>query len=455
MAMESINPTTGETLASYPEHSVEQVQSALDGAATAFERWRRVPVGERADLARRLADVLDERADEWARLMTLEMGKPIAASRAEIAKCARLCRYYADEAPTMLADRHIDTGQTRSYVHHEPLGVVLAVMPWNFPFWQVFRFAVPGLTAGNAGVLKHASNVSGCALAIEEAFSDAGYPAGVFQTILVPGTRVGEVLEHPAVAAATLTGSESAGRELAAKAGSLLKKTVLELGGSDPYLVLEDADVEAAAVTCAASRMINSGQSCIAAKRFIVHTAVYDQWLERFVAAMKSVRMGDPLDEEIGMGPMARIDLRDELHRQVLASVAAGATLALGGSIPDMPGAYYPATVLTDVTSGMPAYDEELFGPVAAVSRVASEEEGIAMANDTPYGLGAAVFTTDLERGERIAAEYFEAGACFVNASVASDPRLPFGGIKLSGYGRELSDLGIVEFVNQKTVVVA
>lgn len=331
----------------------------------------------------------------------------------------------------------------------------MAVMPWNFPFWQVFRFAVPGLIAGNAGVLKHASNVSGCALAIEEAFSDAGYPLGVFQTILVPGVRVGEILEHPAVVAATLTGSETAGRALAAKAGALLKKTVLELGGSDPYLVLEDADVEAAAVTCAASRMINSGQSCIAAKRFIVHTAVYDQWLERFVAAMKSVRMGDPLDEEVGMGPMARVDLRDELHRQVLASVAAGATLALGGSIPDMPGAYYPATVLTEVVRGMPAYDEELFGPVAAVSRVTSEEEGIAMANDTPYGLGAAVFTTDLERGERIAAEHLEAGVCFVNASVASDPRLPFGGIKLSGYGRELSDLGIVEFVNQKTVVVA
>ncbi len=455
MAMESINPTTGEALASYPEHSVEQVQSALDGAATAFERWRRVAIGERADLARGLADVLDKRTDEWAQLMTLEMGKPIAASRAEIAKCAWLCRYYADEAPTMLADRHIETGKTRSYVHHEPLGVVLGVMPWNFPFWQVFRFAVPALTAGNAGVLKHASNVSGCALAIEEAFNDAGYPEAVFQTILVPGARVGEVLEHPAVAAATLTGSEAAGRALAAKAGSLLKKTVLELGGSDPYLVLEDADVEVAALTCAASRMINAGQSCIAAKRFIVHTAVYEQWLERFVAAMKSVRIGDPLDEETGMGPMARLDLRDELHRQVLGSVAAGATLALGGSIPEMPGAYYPATVLTDVAPGMPAYDEELFGPVAAVSRVASEEEGIAMANDTLYGLGAAVFTTDLERGERIAAEHFEAGACFVNASVASDPRLPFGGIKLSGYGRELSDLGIVEFVNQKTVVVA
>jgi succinate-semialdehyde dehydrogenase/glutarate-semialdehyde dehydrogenase len=455
MAMESINPATGEQISSYAEHSPREVRAALDRAADAFELWRRVPVEERAVLAGKLADVLEDRIEEWARLMTLEVGKPIAASRAEIAKCALLCRYYSEEAPAMLADRHIDTGQAKSYVHHEPLGVVLAVMPWNFPFWQVFRFAAPGLTAGNAGVLKHSSNVSGCALAIEEAFTGAGYPPEVFQTLLVPGTRVGEILEHPAVVAATLTGSEGAGRELAGKAGSLLKKTVLELGGSDPYVVLEDADVVAAADTCAASRLINSGQSCIAAKRFIVHDAVYDDWLERFVAKMGSVRLGDPLDEETGLGPLARIDLRDELHRQVLASVDAGATLALGGVVPDMPGAYYPATVLTGVVPGMPAYDEELFGPVAAVSRVASEEEAIAMANDTPFGLGAAVFTADLERGERIAAEQFEAGACFVNSSVSSDPRLPFGGIKASGYGRELSDLGIVEFVNQKTVVVA
>ena len=455
MPLESINPATGEQIASYAEHSPQDVHEALDRAAAAFELWRRVPVQERAVLTGKLAEALENHAEDWARLMTLEMGKPIAASRAEIAKCAMLCRYYAEEAASMLADRHIDTGQTRSYVHHEPLGVVLAVMPWNFPFWQVFRFAAPGLTAGNVGVLKHSSNVTGCSLAIEEAFGLAGYPEGVFQSLLVPGGRVGEILEHPSVAAATLTGSESAGRSLAAKAGSLLKKTVLELGGSDPYVVLEDADVAAAAATCATSRMINSGQSCISAKRFIVHEAVYDEWLEQFVARMQAVSMGDPLDEKTDLGPMARTDLRDELHQQVLASVEAGATLALGGRIPDMPGAYYPSTVLTDVAPGMPAFDEELFGPVAAVSRVWSEEEAITMANNTPFGLGAAVFTSDLERGERIAAELFEAGACFVNAFVASDPRLPFGGVKLSGYGRELSDLGIVEFVNQKTVVVA
>jgi len=455
VALESINPATGEKIASYAEHSPQEVQEALDRAADAFELWRRVPVEDRAALTGKLADALEDHAEDWARLMTLEMGKPIAASRAEIAKCALLCRYYAEEAASMLADRHIDAGRSRSYVHHEPLGVVLAVMPWNFPFWQVFRFAAPGLAAGNVGVLKHSSNVTGCSLAIEEAFGLAGYPEDVFQSLLVPGERVGEILEHPSVAAATLTGSESAGREIAARAGSLLKKTVLELGGSDPYVVLEDADVAAAAATCATSRMMNSGQSCISAKRFIVHEAVYDEWLEQFVARMRAVSMGDPLDENTDLGPMARTDLRDELHRQVLASVEAGATLALGGSIPEIPGAYYPSTVLTDVAAGMPAFDEELFGPVAAVSRVTSEAEAIAMANDTPFGLGAAVFTSDLERGERIAAEQFEAGACFVNAFVASDPRLPFGGIKLSGYGRELSDLGIVEFVNQKTVVVA
>lgn len=453
--MESINPATGDLLASYAEHSSDEVTAALLRASAEFDSWRRRPLDERASLMRALADVLDARSYEWARLMTLETGKPIAAARAEITKCAMLCRYYADEAAAMLADRHISTERTKSYVHYEPLGVVLAVMPWNFPFWQVFRFAVPGLTAGNVGVLKHASNVSGCALAIEEAFREAGFPSAVFQTLLVPGSRVDEILEHPAVAAATLTGSELAGREVAAKAGSLLKKTVLELGGSDPYLVLDDADIDAAAATCAASRMINAGQSCISAKRFIVHESVHDEWLAKFLAAMESIQMGDPLDEDTVLGPLARMDLRDELHRQVLASIEAGATLALGGTVPDRPGAYYPPTVLTNVSPGMPAFEEELFGPVAAVSKATSEEEAIAMANDTPFGLGAAVFTQDLERGERIAAEFLEAGTCVVNAFVASDPRLPFGGIKLSGYGRELSDLGIMEFVNQKTVIVA
>lgn len=455
MPLESTNPATNETFATYDEHSAEQVDAIVRTAHDAFGTWRRVPVGERAALAARLAEVLEEHLDEWARLMTLEMGKPIAASRSEIEKCAWLCRHYAEHGEAMLADRHIEAGRTRSYVHHEPLGVVLAVMPWNFPFWQALRFAVPGLTAGNTGLLKHASNVTGCALAIEQAFTEAGYPPGVFQTVLVPGSRTAAMLENPLIAAATLTGSDAAGRALASVAGANLKKTVLELGGSDPYVVLEDADVEAAAATCATSRLINSGQSCIAAKRFIVHDAVHDEFLDRFTANMAAVRSGDPLDEATGMGPMARIDLRDELHDQVERSLGAGATLVLGGVVPDVPGAWYPATVLSGVEPGMPAFDEELFGPVAAVTRAGSEEEAIELANRTVFGLGAAVFTRDVERGERIAAERLDAGAAFVNAFVASDPRLPFGGIKESGYGRELSDLGIHEFVNQKTVVVA
>jgi succinate-semialdehyde dehydrogenase/glutarate-semialdehyde dehydrogenase len=455
MTLQSINPATGEVIATYEEHTDDEVRLALDRASGAFEAWRRVPLGERAAMLGGLANVLERHADEWARLMTLEMGKPITASRAEIDKCVWLCRYYAESAPQMLRDHHIEADRTASYVHHEPLGVVLAVMPWNFPFWQVFRFAVPGLTAGNAGVLKHASNVSGCALAIEACFTEAGYPPGLFQTLLVPGSRALTILDHRAVAAATLTGSEPAGRAVAAKAGSLLKKTVLELGGSDPYVVLEDADVGLAATACSTSRMINAGQTCISAKRFIVHDAVYDEWLAAFTAGMAGTVMGDPMDEDTVLGPMARVDLRDEVHDQVERTVRAGANLALGGEIPAGPGSFYPATILTDVTPGMPAFDEETFGPVAAVTRVGSEGEAIELANRTPFGLGAAVFTRDLERGERIAAERLEAGSCFVNAFVASDPRLPFGGVKASGYGRELSELGILEFVNQKTVVVA
>jgi succinate-semialdehyde dehydrogenase/glutarate-semialdehyde dehydrogenase len=453
--LQTINPTTGELVVEYPEHTPEQVGEAVDRAHAAFGEWRRWSFADRAALMMKAAEVLEGRKEEWARQMTVEMGKTVASARAEIEKCAWVCRYYAEETERQLADRPIGTERTKSYLHHEPLGVVLAVMPWNFPFWQVFRFAAPGLMAGNVGLLKHASNVSGSALAIEQAFREAGFPDGVFTTLLVPGSRVGAILEEPKVVAATLTGSDPAGRAVAAKAGSLLKKTVLELGGSDPYLVLEDADVETAAATCAASRMINGGQSCIAAKRFIVHEAVYDRWLEVFVERMSSVTMGDPLDETVQLGPQARHDLRDELHDQVLRSVAAGARLVVGGEVPDHPGAYYPPTVLVDVRPGTPAAVEEMFGPVGSVMKVGSEEEAIAVANDSQFGLGAAVFTGDVARGERIAAERLEAGACFVNALVASDPRLPFGGIKTSGYGRELSDLGIYEFVNQKTVVVA
>jgi succinate-semialdehyde dehydrogenase/glutarate-semialdehyde dehydrogenase len=387
--------------------------------------------------------------------MALEMGKPVTAGRAEVEKCAWVCRYYADEAEGMLADRAISTERTKSYVHHEPLGTVLAVMPWNFPFWQVFRFVAPGIMAGNVGVLKHASNVSGCALVIEEVMVEAGFPTGVFASLLIPSSMVAAVLEHPSVVAATLTGSDPAGRAVASKAGSLLKKTVLELGGSDPYLILADADLPAAATTCATSRLINGGQSCIAAKRFIVVDEVAEQFTELFVAEMAKVEMGDPLLETTRLGPQARHDLRDDVADQVQRTVEAGARLLLGGSVPEGPGAFYPPTVLTGVEKGMPAYHDEIFGPAAAIITVAGEDEAVEVANDTQFGLGAAVFSKDVARAERLAAERIDAGCCFVNSLVASDPRLPFGGVKTSGYGRELADLGIREFVNQKTVVVA
>jgi len=453
--MRSINPTNGELVAEYREHTVDEVDEIIESAGRAFRDWRRLSFDDRAGYLRKTADILEARRDEWAELMAIEMGKPIAGGRAEVDKSAWVCRYYADEAEQMLADRDIEAGRRKSYVHHEPLGVILAVMPWNFPFWQVIRFAAPALMAGNTAVLKHASNVTGCALAIEETFREAGLPPDAFRTLLIPGSRVDTAIEHQDVTAVTLTGSDPAGRSVAQKAGALLKKTVLELGGSDPHIVLEDADVSLAASSCASGRLINSGQSCIGAKRFIVHGAVYDRWMELFVDRMASATVGDPLDAATEVGPQARHDLRDELHRQVTDSVDRGATLVLGGEIPEGPGAFYPATVLTGVRPGMPAYDEELFGPVAAVIAVESEDEAIAVANDTEFGLGASIYTEDLERGERIAALFIEAGTCFVNAFVASDPRLPFGGIKMSGYGRELSDLGIKEFVNAKTVVVA
>ena len=453
--MRSINPTNGEVVAEYDEHAPAEVARRIDAAHSAYEEWRRVPFADRAVAMHRAGELLEKRKDELARLMTLEMGKPLAAGRAEAEKCAWACRHYADNGEQMLADVPIATERTRSYIHHEPIGVVLAVMPWNFPFWQVFRFLAPALMAGNAGVLKHASNVSGSALAIEEIVLDAGFPEGLFSSLLIGSDRVEEVLEHPRVVAATLTGSDPAGRAVAAKAGSLLKKTVLELGGSDPYLVLADASVAAAAKTCAASRMINNGQSCIAAKRFIVVPEVAAAFTSAFVSEMASYEMGDPLDETTRLGPLARLDLRDDLHGQVTRSVAAGAELLLGGKIPEGGGAFYPPTVLGGVKKGMPAYEEEMFGPVATVIEAKDEDEAIAVANDSPFGLGAAVFSSDVARAERIAATRLEAGCCFVNALVASDPRLPFGGIKTSGYGRELSELGIKEFVNQKTVVVA
>jgi succinate-semialdehyde dehydrogenase/glutarate-semialdehyde dehydrogenase len=379
----------------------------------------------------------------------------VVQARAEVDKCAWVCDYYAENAESFLAPEIIETDASKSFVAYEPLGVVLAIMPWNFPLWQVFRFVAPALMAGNAGVLKHASNVQGCALAIEEIIRDSGYPPDVFRALLVGSSAVSPVIEHPLVRAVTLTGSTPAGRAVAQQAGALLKKTVLELGGSDPYVVLEDADLDAAVESCIIGRMINNGQSCIAAKRYIVPRTILPEFEDRCVARMQAQRMGDPMDEETDLGPLARTDLRDELHDQVTRSLEMGARCLLGGEVPEGTGAFYPATVLTDVEPGMPAYTEELFGPVAAIIPVGDEGEALRVANDTEFGLGAAVFTRDLERGEKIATRDLDAGSCFVNAFVKSDPRLPFGGIKGSGYGRELGSFGIREFVNIKTVYVA
>lgn len=454
MSIESLNPATGRTVRTYTAMSRDQALDAVGRAHRAHLAWRDEPFEERAARMHRAAELLRERRDPYARLMTEEMGKVLSEARGEIDKCAWVCEYYAEGAEEMLSDVTIETDASRSFVAFRPLGVVLAVMPWNFPFWQVFRFAAPALMAGNGGVLKHASNVPGCALAIEEVFHDAGFPEHLFRTLLIGSDLVPEVIGDRRVAAATLTGSTPAGRAVAACAGENLKKTVLELGGSDPYVILEDADLEHAVETCVASRLINAGQSCIAAKRFIVPQKVRQRFERMFVDAMAAKRIGDPTDDDVDLGPQARPDLRDELHDQVQRSVRAGARLLLGGEVPPGPGAYYPPTVLTDVGPGMPAYDEELFGPVAAILPVDDESEAIRVANDTTFGLGAAVFTSDTLRGQAIAADALEAGACFVNGLVKSDPRLPFGGVKESGYGRELGPFGIREFVNVKTVWV-
>jgi succinate-semialdehyde dehydrogenase / glutarate-semialdehyde dehydrogenase len=455
MALQAINPANGETLATYDEMTPQQVGDIVDTVHKTFLAWRGTAFSERAERMRRAAEVLRAEAGDYARLMAQEMGKPVRDGVAEAQKCALASDYYADNAARFLAREPVQTEARKSFVTFQPLGVVLAIMPWNFPFWQVFRFAAPGLMAGNAAVLKHASNVPGCALAIEQVFRKAGFPEHLFRTLMIGSRRVEGVIEHPQVRAATLTGSGPAGRAVASKAGGLLKKTVLELGGSDPYLVLEDADVEQAAAVSAKARLVNSGQSCIAGKRFIVVDKLRRQFEERFVAHMSAAKVGDPLSEDTEVGPLARHDLRDTLHRQVEGSMAKGARVLLGGSIPNNPGAYYPPTVLTDVAKGMPAFDEEVFGPVAAVIPVKNEEAAIATANDSVYGLGGGVLTRDLARGERIAAERIESGMVFVNDAVRSDSRLPFGGVKESGYGRELSHYGIREFVNIKTVYLA
>jgi len=452
MSLRSVDPATGKVVREYEEAGDQEVARALERAQAVFADWRRASFAERGRVVARAGALLRERAEPLARLMAAEMGKPLPQGRAEAEKCAWVCDHYVANAARDLAPEEVRTDARHSFVRFEPLGPVLAVMPWNFPFWQVFRFAAPALMAGNVGVLKHASNVSGCALAIQDLLTAAGAPEGAFRALLVSSERVGALIDSPAIRAVTLTGSTAAGRAIAERAGHAIKKTVLELGGSDPYLVLEDADLESAAETCVKSRLINSGQSCIAAKRFIVVEPVRKSFEALFVAKMRAKTMGDPR-ESPDVGPLARRDLRDSLHEQVTKSVERGARLLLGGTVPDGPGAFYPPTVLADVRKGMPAFDEETFGPVAALIAARDEGDAVRLANDSPFGLGAAVFTSDQARGERVAAA-IEAGNVFVNALVASDPRVPFGGVKESGYGRELGRFGIREFVNIKTVYV-
>jgi len=454
MPLISINPATGRLLRRYPAQTPREAAEAAARAGAAFREWRRQTFAARARHLRAVAGVLRRERDTHARLITAEMGKPITQARAEIEKCALVCDHYARHAASLLADERPAGAPPNSFVTCQPLGPVLAVMPWNFPYWQVFRAAAPALMAGNTMLLKHASNVCGCARAIAAVFRRAGVPAGVFQTVLVGSDQIPALIRHPAVRAVTLTGSTGAGREVAAVAGAALKPCVLELGGSDPYVILGDADLDLAAEVCARARLVNSGQSCIAAKRFIVVRAVRAAFERRLVARIAARRVGRPTDPAVAVGPLARADLRDELHRQVRRSLRRGARLLLGGRPRPGPGWFYELTVLTDVQPGMPAFDEELFGPVAAIVPVADTAAALAAANHTPFGLGAAVFTRSRRRGRRLATAELDAGLVFVNDSVRSDPSLPFGGIKDSGYGRELGPFGIREFVNIKTVVV-
>ncbi|HEY3637636.1 MAG TPA: NAD-dependent succinate-semialdehyde dehydrogenase [Rhizomicrobium sp.] len=453
--MESVNPFTGETIRRFHEMSREEADAAIEAAQAAHLEWRKKSFAFRAGHLRRAAALLDERAADYGRLMAEEMGKPIRDGIAEAKKCAVGCNYYADHAEKFLAPQPVELDGRKARVVFNPLGVLLAVMPWNFPFWQVVRFAAPALMAGNAGVLKHAANVQGSALALEQLFRDAGFPEHLFRTLLIGNKAVEHVIEHPFVRAVSLTGSCGAGRAVASVAGRCLKKTVLELGGSDAYLVLEDADIAFTSALSAKGRLVNAGQSCIAAKRFIVIESRREEFERALVAEMSKAKAGDPLDETTTLGPMARHDLRDSLHEQVRKSLELGARCLLGGEIPAGKGAFYPATVLTDVRKGMPAYDEEMFGPVASIISARDEDDAIRLANDSEFGLGGGIFTRDLARGERLATDAMESGLVFVNAPVESNPKLPFGGIKDSGYGRELSSFGIQEFVNIKTVVVA
>ena len=451
MAIASINPATGETLKTFEALSAQQIEQKLQLAADTFRAYRNTSFTERVPLMQRAAGILEDEKSRFAKLMTLEMGKPVKAAIAEAEKCAWVCRYYAETAQHHLADTLVETNAQKSYVHFQPLGPVLAVMPWNFPFWQVFRFAAPALMAGNVGLLKHASNVPQCALAIEEIFARAGFPNGAFQTLLIGSDAVEGILNDPRTVAATLTGSEPAGSSVASIAGKQIKKTVLELGGSDPFIVMPSANLAEAVKTAVTARTINNGQSCIAAKRFIVAAEIYEEFEQKFVSQMQALRIGDPLEESTEIGPLATPQIVNDLDEQVKRAVAAGARVLTGGKRLDGPGNFYQPTVLVDVRFNAPVSCEEIFGPVAMLFRVADVDEAIRLANATPFGLGAAAWTNDAAEQSRFIEE-IEAGSIFINGMVASDPRLPFGGVKHSGYGRELADFGIREFVNIKTV---
>ncbi|MFA0960634.1 NAD-dependent succinate-semialdehyde dehydrogenase [Roseivirga sp. BDSF3-8] len=454
MPIQSKSPYSGKIHNTYNEHTDHEVDEAIGRAHSAYLAWKLTTFEERSRLMKAAAEEIRQNKAHYAGLMTAEMGKHKREAEAEMDKCALACDYYADNAEKFLADEKLPVEEGEAYIAYDPMGVVLAIMPWNFPYWQVIRFAAPALMAGNVGILKHSSVVPGCALALEEIFRKAGFPEGCFTTLLVSGSKVSRILENPKVKAATLTGSEGAGSKVAEKSGAELKKTVLELGGSDPFIVLEDADVEETATTAVKARMQNCGQSCIAAKRFFVHEKIYDEWLEKFRSGMERLTLGDPEDQAIDYGPMATEDLANELLEQVKKSVDKGAKVLLGGDRPDREGAFFNPTILTDVKPGMPAYDEELFGPVAMVFKVKDEEEAVLIANDSPYGLGGSVWTGDIERGKRLVRKV-ESGAVYINKMMASAPEVPFGGVKKSGYGRELSHLGIREFVNQKTVWIS
>jgi succinate-semialdehyde dehydrogenase/glutarate-semialdehyde dehydrogenase len=451
MAIESVNPATEEVLATFEEHGGPKVDAVLDLAVETFRRWRTQSFPQRARLMHQAAVELRKDAGRLAELITLEMGKPIAQSRAEVEKCAWCCNYFADNAEAFLGDLARPSAASESYVAFDPLGVVFAIMPWNFPFWQVFRFAAPTLMAGNVGVLKHASNVPQCALAIEQVFRRAGFPEGAFQSLLIPGSKAQALIDDPRIAAVTLTGSEEAGARVAEASGRALKPAVLELGGSDPFIVLEDADIEAAARVAIDARFQNAGQSCIAAKRFIVVETVANEFEDRFRNGIEELGVGDPMDAANRVGPLAKGDLVETLEQQVQGSVGAGAKVLTGGQRLQRRGYYYAPTLISNVKPGMEVFSEETFGPAAALIRAADAAQAIDLANDSRFGLGASLWTRDVERGKALARS-IESGSVFINGMVASDPRLPFGGVKRSGFGRELSDFGIREFVNVKTV---